>query len=89
MFDTACSCYSNETVTPRKHVTKYKNMRKWMVEFLRKFESNGIKIAELTRLTYQQIYQYTLILYIIIIIIIILNIIILLKQDYKVQLAKL
>ena len=36
---------SNKTVTLRKHVTKYKNMRKWMVEFLRKFENRGIKIA--------------------------------------------
>ena len=25
--------------------TKYKNMRKWMVEFLRKFENRSIKIA--------------------------------------------
>ena len=29
----------------RKHVTKYKDMRKWMVEFLRKIEGRGIKIA--------------------------------------------
>ena len=28
-----------------KHVTKYKNMRKWMVEFLWKFENRSIKIA--------------------------------------------
>ena len=33
-----------ETVTLRKHVTKYKNMRKWMAEF-RKFENLGVKIA--------------------------------------------
>ena len=26
--------HSDETVTLRKYVTKYKNMRKWMVEFL-------------------------------------------------------
>ena len=37
--------HSNETVTLRKHVTKYKNMRKLMVEFLRKFENRGIKNA--------------------------------------------
>ena len=36
--------HSNETVTLRKHVTKYKHMRKWMVEFLRKIENRGIKI---------------------------------------------
>ena len=45
IFDTACDRHSNETATPRKHVTKYRNMQKWMVEFLRKFESYGIKIA--------------------------------------------
>ena len=33
MFDTACERYNNETTTLRKYVTKYKNMRKWMVEF--------------------------------------------------------
>ena len=31
----------------RKHATKYKNMRKWMVKFLRQFENRGIKIARL------------------------------------------
>ena len=36
--------HRNETVTLGKHVTKYKNMRKWMVEFLRKFDSRGDKI---------------------------------------------
>ena len=37
--------HSNETVTLGKHVTKYKNMRKWMVQFLRKSESRDDKIA--------------------------------------------
>ena len=37
--------HSNETVTLMKHVAKYKNIRKWMVVFLRKIESRGIKIA--------------------------------------------
>ena len=32
-------------LTLRKHVTKYKNMQKWMIEFPRKFENRGIKIA--------------------------------------------
>ena len=40
-----CDRHSNVTVTLRKHVTKYKHIRKWMVEFLRKFENRGIKIA--------------------------------------------
>ena len=35
--------YINETVTLRKHVTKYKNMRKQMVEILRKSNSSGNK----------------------------------------------
>ena len=38
--------HSNGTVTLRKHVTKYKNMRKWILEFLRKFENRGIKIVQ-------------------------------------------
>ena len=40
-----CARHSNETMTLRKHVAKYKNMRKWAVEFLRKFEKRGIEIA--------------------------------------------
>ena len=43
--DTTCNRHSNETVTFRKHVIKYKNKRKWMVEFFRKFENSGIKIT--------------------------------------------
>ena len=41
----ACSRHTNLTVTQRKHVSKYENMRKWMIEFLRKFENHSIKIA--------------------------------------------
>ena len=37
--------HSNETVTLRKRITKYKNMQKLMIKFLRKFEKHGIKIA--------------------------------------------
>ena len=40
-----CDRHSNETVVLRKHVTKYKHIRKWMDEFLRKFENSRIKIA--------------------------------------------
>ena len=40
-----CDRHSRETVTLRKHVTKYKKMRKWMVDFFRKGEHRGIKIA--------------------------------------------
>ena len=39
-----CARHSNEPVTLTKHITKYKHMRKWMVEFLRKFKNRGIKI---------------------------------------------
>ena len=42
-----CDRRSNETVTLKKHVTKYKNMLKWMVLFLRKLENTGIKIARI------------------------------------------
>ena len=41
-----CYRHSIETVTLNKHVTKYKNMRKLMVEFLRKVENRCIKIAQ-------------------------------------------
>ena len=40
-----CDRHSNETVTFRKHVTKNKNTRKWMIEFLRKFDNRGIIIV--------------------------------------------
>ena len=39
-----CDRNNNETATLRKHVTKYKRMRKWMVEFLSKSDCRGIKI---------------------------------------------
>ena len=54
---------SNETVTLRKHVTKYKHMHTWMVEFFKKFENLGIKIAPVNSINYHQIYQLILILY--------------------------
>ena len=41
----SCDRHSNETVTLKKHVTRYKHMLKWMVQFFRKFENRGIKIA--------------------------------------------
>ena len=41
----ACERHWDETVTLTKHVTKYKYMRKWMVEFLSKSRSCVIKIA--------------------------------------------
>ena len=43
-----CDRHSNETAIFRKHVTKYKNIQKWMVEFLGKFENRGVKIARIT-----------------------------------------
>ena len=41
----ACDRHRNETVTLAKPVTKYKYIRKWMVEFLNKSHSRVIKIA--------------------------------------------
>ena len=41
----ACDRHRNETVTLTKHVTKYKYMRKWMVEFISISQSSVIKIA--------------------------------------------
>ena len=40
-----CDRHLDETVTLTKHVTKYKCLRKWMVEFLSKSQSRVIKIA--------------------------------------------
>ena len=39
----ACDRHRNETVTLTKHVTKYKYMQKWMIEFLSKSQSRVIK----------------------------------------------
>ena len=49
----ACDRHSNEALTHWKHVTKYKHMRKLMVEFLRNFGNRDIKIARVnsTRFT--------------------------------------
>ena len=50
----------------QKHVTKYKNMRKWMVEFLRKFDNRGIKIARVNSILITKsinLESFTLILY--------------------------
>ena len=40
-----CDRHSNETVTLREHVTKYKHLQKWRVVLRRKLENRGIKIA--------------------------------------------
>ena len=45
----ACDRHSNKAVTLGKHVTKYEHMRKWIVEFLRKYESSDDKIARVTQ----------------------------------------
>ena len=61
-----CERHSNETATVRKHVTKYKNMRKWMVECFRKFWNRGIEIARVNSILIQKsanLELFTLILY--------------------------
>ena len=45
IFDTACHRQSKETVTLGKHITKYKYMLKWMIEFIRKSENRGDEIG--------------------------------------------
>ena len=40
-----CDRHNNKTVTLGKHISKYKNMRKWMVEFIKKIEKSCLKIA--------------------------------------------
>ena len=55
-----CDRHSIETVTLRKHVTKYKNTRKWIAEFLRKFENHAIKIGPDNSILITEIYQFTI-----------------------------
>ena len=54
--------HSNETVTLKKLVSKYKQMRKLMLVFLGKFEKRGIKIARVNLIRITKIYQFTLLL---------------------------
>ena len=66
-----CHRHSNETVTIRKHVAKYKNMWQWRFEFFRTFENRGINIDRVHSIhkicqsikIYHKIYQFTVILY--------------------------
>ena len=66
IFETACNRHSNETVTVKKHVSKYKNLRKWKIEFLRKFEHRGSKIIRVNSILITKSFNlqfFTLILY--------------------------
>ena len=51
--------HSNETVTLRKYVTKYKNMHKWMIEFSENLRVVAIKLLELTQFVLQNISIYS------------------------------
>ena len=44
-----------------QRVTKYNNMREWMVEFFREFENRAIKIGRDNSILITQIYQFTVI----------------------------
>ena len=59
----ACDRHCDETVTLTKHVTKYKYMRKWMVECFSKSQSRVTEIARELN-SHGQIYQFTLIYYV-------------------------
>ena len=54
-----CDRHRNETVTLRKHVTKHKYMRNWIVDYLSKSQSLVIKIARIN--SQKQLYQFILI----------------------------
>ena len=58
-----CNRRSNETVTLKKDVTKYKNMRKCIIEFLRKFEYRGIKIARVNSILITKSIDFTVIIF--------------------------
>ena len=62
----ACNLQSNKTATLRKDVSKYKNMRKWIIEFLRKVENRSIKSARVSSIfvtKYVNLQVFTLIFY--------------------------
>ena len=55
-----------DTVTLRKYVSRYKNMRKFMIEFLRKFENRSIKIVRVNSILITKpinLQLFTLVLY--------------------------
>ena len=54
-----CDRHSIETATLRTQVIKYKNMRKWMVEFLRKFENRAIKSGRYNSILITKIRKFT------------------------------
>ena len=59
-FDRHC----NETVThDKKRGTKYRHMRKCMVEFFIKFENRGTEIARVNSIRVTKSIKFTLILY--------------------------
>ena len=49
IYDMACNRNNNETMTFRKHVFKYKNMRKWMIDFSENLRIVALKWLELSR----------------------------------------
>ena len=68
MFDLVTDIATKPSVALRKHITKYKNMRKWMVEFFRKFENGGITIARVNSILFTKsiiLLLFTLILYLV------------------------
>ena len=55
-------------MTLMKQVIKYKNMRKWIVEFLRKYENRVTKIARINSILITKsinLQLFTLILYVV------------------------
>ena len=61
-----CDQHNNKTGTLRKNVTKYKNIWKSMVKFLRKFKNHGIIIAQVNSILitkYTNLQLFTSILY--------------------------
>ena len=53
-----CDRHWDETVTLTKHVTKYKYMRKWMVEFFSKSRVLSLKLLELTQFAWPNLSIY-------------------------------
>ena len=62
LINLVTAAYSNETVTLRKHVIKYKNLRKLMSEFLRKVVNRGCKIARVNPILISKSIYYSYLL---------------------------
>ena len=58
-----CDRHGNETVTLRKHVTKYKNVRKWMIIFCKKLRIVALKLLRVNSILITKSINYSYLLF--------------------------